>query len=573
LGERAGRKYGPTREQGLNLAGALAGRAGGLERPADVVNWLRLIGLSVTAAELDALGTGERWRAELASAHTSRYQVPSLPITHVERTTLMARARTDLLERTDGGAPLVLAGMAGTGKSTLAAALAQDPKVRARLPHGVLWTRVTLPPGEAGSVMQTGEVLRSWARALGLEVKPEEAEEELSRRLVRWLAEKRALLVIDGARAYDEIQPLLVAGPDCRIVITTRNRGLVRDLPAGSPMIEVGALGAEEAEQLLVAILGEKAKGLERALLQEMVSATEGNALALEIAGKDAKAHGVAHTLADLRDPGFRLQVLSPRGVADPNRSVAASFALSYSRSDPQEQRCYRQLGQMPGAYRFTVEMYRAAAEVRDRRKSLEILRGFVDRSLLQVDGEGYRLHPLLFEYARWLLEEAGEWDPEHAWVERYEGEWVKTWRYLWPSVPRVPGATVEATGGLWQWVKEGVQELIANFRRPYQETIVEGWDPQNVPLERWIALTRLKRRQRTYIRGALRLGAVIVGAAVVLLVQNALPMSWLMQAGVPQWFLALASVAYGVILGGVFLAAWLGTVLMIDLHRLRNWG
>jgi hypothetical protein len=65
----------------------------------------------------------------------------------------------------------------------------------------------------------------------------------------------------------------------------------------------------------------------------------------------------------------------------------------------------------------------------------------------------------------------------------------------------------------------------------------------------------------------------VIVGAAVVLLVQNALPVSWLMQAGVPRWYLTLASLAYGVILGGVFLAAWLGTVLMIDLHRLRNWG
>jgi hypothetical protein len=201
------------------------------------------------------------------------------------------------------------------------------------------------------------------------------------------------------------------------------------------------------------------------------------------------------------------------------------------------------------------------------------MLRGFVDRSLLQVDGEGYRLHPLLFEYARSLLEEAGEWDPEHKWVERYEGEWVKKWRYLWPSVPRVPGATVEAAGGLRRWVTEGMRELITNFQRPYEETIVEGWDPLNVPLERWIALTRLKRRMRSYMRKGWRLGAVIVGAVVVLLVQNALPVSWLMRAGVPQWYLTLASVACGVILGSVFLAAWLGTVLMIDLHRLRNWG
>jgi predicted PurR-regulated permease PerM len=34
-----------------------------------------------------------------------------------------------------------------------------------------------------------------------------------------------------------------------------------------------------------------------------------------------------------------------------------------------------------------------------------------------------------------------------------------------------------------------------------------------------------------------------------------------------------LARVAYGVILGSVFLVARLSTVLMIDLHQLRNWG
>lgn len=566
-------KFRLSRQAALSLAKVLAGRDGGLERPADVVAWLGLLGFSSTEEELARLRAGERWKAGIPHAWVSRYQVPPLPTTYTVRTELTARVKRHLLDETIGNTPLVLTGMAGVGKSTLAAALAADREVRARLPDGVLWTRISSFAGETGQGVRLGQVLRTRAQALGMEVRQGETEDDLTRRLTRWLEHERVLLVIDDVWKCDEIQGVLIGGPGCRTIVTTRNRGLARDLPAGSPLIEVGALNAEEAERLLVTVLGEAAAGIEHTPLRDVVAATEGNALALIVAGKDAKVMGVEQTLADLRDPRRRLRVLSPPGAEEPNRSVAASFSLGYGRLGSEWQRYYRALAQLPGPQRFTVQMFQAVAGVSDRGRAKETLRGFVYRSLLQVDGEGYRLHPLLSEYARSLLEEAGEWDSEHGWVERYEGEWVEKWRQSLPSVPRAPGARVRAAGGWRRWSATGIREFSAFWRRGYDKVIAEGWDPHDVPLERWIVLTRLKRRQRAYLRrGSCKLVAVFLGASVVQVVLAMAPVSLLAQPWLLRWRFPLLYAMGGVQTGCIVLAMWLGTVTMIDLHRLWHW-
>lgn len=568
---RAGKRFGPTREQAFRLAKVFAGCAGGLQRPADVVDWLGLIGLSVADDELVRMGTGERWRAGLASARFSRYQVPPLPIPHLERTNLMRQAKASLLGEANGRAPLVLAGMGGVGKSTLAAALARDREVRARLPHGVLWAQMRSPPEEAERVVRVGGVLRRWAQVLGVEVRPEETIEGT---LARWLERKRVLLVIDNAEEYDEIRPLLVGGPMCRTVIATRNRGVIRNLPAGSPLVEVETLSEEEGEQLLTSVLGEKAADLERKQLREIVIEVGGNTLALLVAGRDAKAGSVEQTLVNLRDPAMQwLQVLSPTGVDDPNRSVAVSFSLSYGRLGSEGQRCYRALGQLPGPVRFTPGVFQAMAKVSDRGQAKALLRAFVDRSLLGIDGEGYRLHPLLFKYARRLLKDAKEWDPEHEWVERYEGEWVRKWWHLLPSVPRAPGATVRARGGWRQWTVAGIREFVMFVRQRYEEGIAEAWNPRDMPLERWIALMRLKRREQAYRReGLRRLGMVFLAAMVALILLGVLPTSplsrsWLLRVCYPLMYV-MAAIQQACLV----VAVWLMTVQMIDLHRLWNW-
>lgn len=63
---------------------------------------------------------------------------PDLPPNHVVRPELLGRLRTALLDGASGGPRRVgMWGMAGSGKSVLAAALVRDPAVRRRFPDGL----------------------------------------------------------------------------------------------------------------------------------------------------------------------------------------------------------------------------------------------------------------------------------------------------------------------------------------------------------------------------------------------------------------------------------------------------
>ena len=68
---------------------------------------------------------------------------PELPPNHVVRPELLGRLRGALLDGTSGGPRRVgVWGMGGSGKSVLAASLAQDPAVRSRFPDGLAWVRL-----------------------------------------------------------------------------------------------------------------------------------------------------------------------------------------------------------------------------------------------------------------------------------------------------------------------------------------------------------------------------------------------------------------------------------------------
>lgn len=135
---------------------------------------------------------------------------------------------------------------------------------------------------------------------------------------------------------------------------------------------------------------------------------------------------------------------------------------------DPDYRRRYRALGQLPGTSRFTVEIFQAVAELPQKYEAQVTLDYFVGRSLLQVDGKGYRLHPLLFEYARRLLKEAGEWDPDHRWIQRYTGGLVEEWRRWRPSVPRPSGVSLREAGGWGRGLRPGCASS-APFGPPFK--------------------------------------------------------------------------------------------------------
>ena len=80
-------------------------------------------------------------------------------------------------------------GLGGIGKSTLAAALAHDPKVQSYFPDGIFWATL----GQQPDILS---FLHSWIQALGdYDFKPTNVD-AASLQLRTLLADKKALLVV-----------------------------------------------------------------------------------------------------------------------------------------------------------------------------------------------------------------------------------------------------------------------------------------------------------------------------------------------------------------------------------------
>jgi hypothetical protein len=248
--------------------------------------------------------------------------VRDLP-TFVGRETLLETVQEQLLADHHTNI-YVLEGMAGVGKTVLAARLAY--RLRPHLPDGVLWARLDLTPPMAA--------LQLFAEAYGRDVT---AYDDLGSRgaaIRELLAEKRALLVLDYVSSSQEIEPLLPPSGACAVLITTRHTDLA--VSHGAVRYPVEPFSLAEAETLLATILGEEVVLREQAALREMAQLLGNLPLALDVAAcrlaheSDVNA---ANLLARLRDGHNRLDEL-----VYGERSVRAALETSYALLPPAQQ-------------------------------------------------------------------------------------------------------------------------------------------------------------------------------------------------------------------------------------------
>ena len=155
-------------------------------------------------------------------------------------------------------------------------------------------------------------------------------------------------MVLDNARNADQVRPLLPGGPGCLVLVTSRDRlsGLVaRD---GATRVDLDALPAGEAQDLLGRLLARHGLAAEHRSLADLAHACGHLPLALRIAAAhlvDAPG-GIARLIADLRGDD-RLAALDIDG--DPQASVRAAFDLSYRALPPDARRMFRLVGLVPG--------------------------------------------------------------------------------------------------------------------------------------------------------------------------------------------------------------------------------
>ncbi|MFJ8581947.1 BTAD domain-containing putative transcriptional regulator [Micromonospora sp. NPDC093277] len=301
-------------------------------------------------------------------------------------------------------------GMAGSGKTTLAVHVATA--LAGRFPDAQLFIdlhghseREPLTPAAAVAVL---------LRRLGMP--PERIPLDLGDRLAVWrteLATRRALVVLDNAAGAAQVMPLLPNGPDNLVLITSRRRlvGLDAGRPSSLPLLD-----PDESVELLGRIAGPHRVAVEPEAAAEVVRRCGHLPLAIRLAGARL-AHRPRWRIADLacrltagRDPLAELTA--------GERSVGQAFALSYAQVSRPARRLFRMLGLHPGG-RFDNGLAAALAEL-SLAEVQELLDELVDAHLAEeTEPARYRLHDLLREYARRLVDEPERTAARRGAVER----------------------------------------------------------------------------------------------------------------------------------------------------------
>jgi len=330
--------------------------------------------------------------------------VPALPSHYLEQGDRIRSLRDMLLA--DLRRPVVVSGaaggvglhgMGGIGKSLLANALARRPEIRREFADGVFW--VTL--GEKPNLV---ELQRSVARTLGDEA-VFASEVEGRERLRELLKGPAALLILDNVWQRDHVEAFNVIGPRCRLLLTTRDVGLVTALAAKENHYQVQLPTTAEARAILARAAGISDPRSFPEQAWPVVEECGRLPLALALCG--GMVHGGTSwddVLTALKEHDLKFLSDAHPGE-DQHASIWKAIDVSVRSLPDEEWRCFSQLAVFAldtGAPDAAVEALWEHTASLTPRNARKLLRGLAARSLVQLDAEKGRftLHDLVHDFA-----------------------------------------------------------------------------------------------------------------------------------------------------------------------------
>lgn len=171
---------------------------------------------------------------------------------------------------------LVLSGMSGVGKTSLAIHLAHQ--VRHAFPGGQLFTRLKRSDG---TPVDPRTVLEGFLRSAGIMPEHIPADTmECSKLFRSWSATRDVLLVLDGAADVAQVQPLLPGSSGCAVIVTGGAHGL-----PGARIELVDLISPQEGLDLLAKLIGTHRVGAELQAAREIVDFCGSLPLAIRAAG------------------------------------------------------------------------------------------------------------------------------------------------------------------------------------------------------------------------------------------------------------------------------------------------
>lgn len=344
--------------------------------------------------------------------------LPSTPDAFAGRTAELE----EILQRLDPSssqvqASVVVAGMAGVGKTALVLQAAHEASIRQWFQGGALFA--DFYGYSPASELDADAAIDQFLRALGFVATPWPAtpgeRRDAWRQLLNGLTAQGlpVLLVLDNVHTAGQVKDVLPTTPH-RAVITSRHA--LSALPARRQ--DLGLLTREEAVDVIDAALLADGTGDNRATAQradaERIAELCGYLpLALRIVAallRDEANRPLADLADELSDTRTRLDAMTYDDLA-----VRASLQMSYQRLNHMQRRVFRLLEAAPGTDISTS----SACALLNQRDTRRVLTDLARAHLLEHFGERWRMHDLVRLFARDVGERYGKVDAREAAVSR----------------------------------------------------------------------------------------------------------------------------------------------------------
>ncbi|MEV6845513.1 tetratricopeptide repeat protein [Actinoplanes sp. NPDC051411] len=301
--------------------------------------------------------------------------------------------RESLLAELSGNNVVVITGMPGVGKTTLAVHWAHCQ--RNQYPDGQLYLDAAAY-GHAAPI-DPEDVLDRFLRALGvpsgqLPVTPEQRRD----RYEELVGDRRILVVLDNVRDSAQVRPLIPRSMKCLTIITSRVRLSALTIRDGVRTVVAAPLPQDESRALLARIVGERA-ATDGAGLAALARLSGGLPLAVRVIGERVAERPLA-SLGDLVDE-LRHRLLDATDGDDQAASLNAFFDWSYHALDPDVAHLFRRISLHPGS---SISPEAAAAIAGDPLAEVEgRLNVLAKAHMINHDtARRYRFHGLLHRYA-----------------------------------------------------------------------------------------------------------------------------------------------------------------------------
>jgi len=307
------------------------------------------------------------------------------------------RALRDALFAEDHRQPIALtalAGMGGIGKTVLAKALTDDEVVQRAFPDGIVWIT-------AGKERKRDfiEEMREVAKALGDDLSGYDTAAACEHRYRTTIADKAALIIVDGVWSISDIKSLLAESPRSRFLFTTRDASIGRFVSAHEHRADL--LSPGQSRELLASWANMPTSKLP-ATADEVIAECGRLPLALSVVGAmlaDASVGFWTDTLGLLRKADLSaIEEQLPEGQDSFFKAVKVSFQSL--RPDMRKQ--YKALAVLLEDMAAPLPILKTLWNVPEA-EARRIGKRFVELSLAQRGdaADSIRLHDLQLDYVR----------------------------------------------------------------------------------------------------------------------------------------------------------------------------